>query len=101
MRHKETHVLRTQLVSGLKKQNFSEIVPGIANFVMFHMPPAGPDAGAVVSDCRKHGLFLRDIRTMGSTLGCDVLRIAVKDQATNRRMLEIIGEAINHAVCKR
>ena len=91
MRYRQTHEFRAQLIDDLKAVGITEIVPGIANFIMFHLPPDGPDAMTVAKNCRSHGLFLRDIAVMGSGLGCHAMRIAVKDAAVNRRMIEILG----------
>jgi histidinol-phosphate/aromatic aminotransferase/cobyric acid decarboxylase-like protein len=52
----------------------------------------GPTAAAVVERCRQQGLFLRDAAAMGSQLGRHALRIAVKDAATNHRIVEILSE---------
>ena len=67
-----------------------ETVPGIANFILCHLPPAGPDAATVVARCREYGLFLRDASGMGAELGDRAVRIAVKDRETNRRMVDIL-----------
>ena len=48
----------------------------------------------MVMRCREKGLFLRDLSGMGSRLGPRALRMAVKDAATNQRMLRIVGEAL-------
>src|SRR4051812_25134335 len=56
----ETHELREELVSRLKALGLTEIVPGVANFVLLHLPDDGPDAATVVTRCRSAGLFLRD-----------------------------------------
>ena len=44
------------------------------------------------------GLFLRDAGAMGSRLGTRTLRIAVKDGATNERMLEIIRSVLKKSL---
>jgi hypothetical protein len=44
-----------------------------------------------VSAARGRGLFLREIGGMGRALGLDTFRIAVKDGATNKRMLKILA----------
>ena len=44
----------------------------------------------MVRECRKRGLFLRDFAGMQASLGRHALRIAVKDAATNRRMVGIL-----------
>ena len=91
-RYAETRRLRAQLADGLAKLEGWEIVPGVANFLLCHLPANGPDAVAVVQRCRAHGLFLRDASIMGRALGRHALRIAVKDAQTNQRMLEILQE---------
>ena len=90
-RYAETAALREQLVAGLKPLGW-EIIPGIANFVLCHLPSNGPTAAAVVKRCREHGLFLRDAAAMGSQLGTHALRIAVKDAASNHRIIELLSK---------
>ena len=94
-RHRETDGLRNHLSAELRSLSW-EIVPGVANFLLCHLPSAGPDAATVVSACREHGLFLRDAGLMGSQLGAHAIRIAVKDQSTNQRMIEILRQTSDH-----
>lgn len=95
-RHEETRILRRQLASGFQMLG-CDVVPGVANFVLCHLPEDTPDAASVVQTCRGHGLFLRDAAAMGSDLGPRALGIAVKDGATNRRMVDLIGSALRVA----
>jgi histidinol-phosphate/aromatic aminotransferase/cobyric acid decarboxylase-like protein len=88
-RYRETHALRQQLIEALKPLNW-EIISGVTNFILCHLPENGPDADAVVARCRERGLFLRNVATMGTCFGNRALRIAVKDAETNRRMIEIL-----------
>jgi histidinol-phosphate/aromatic aminotransferase/cobyric acid decarboxylase-like protein/N-acyl-L-homoserine lactone synthetase len=90
-KYEETRVLRRQLCEGLKPLGW-EIVPGVANFVLCHLRQGGLNAETLVARCRERGLFLRNVATMGSQLGDDAIRIAVKDAETNRRMVEILRE---------
>ena len=92
-KYAETHVLRGALVEALKPLGW-KIIPGVANFILCHLPEAGPDAETVVARCRERSLFLRNAATMGTDLGERAVRIAVKDAATNRRMVEIISEVL-------
>ncbi len=94
MRYQETHELRRSLVNELIRLGITEIIPGIANFIMFHLPAKSPDAASVVQQCRAQGLFLRDAGGMGSAMGCHAMRIAVKDAATNQQMLSILGNVL-------
>jgi histidinol-phosphate/aromatic aminotransferase/cobyric acid decarboxylase-like protein len=90
-RYAETAVLRAELSAALAEMGL-EVIEGMANFLLCHLPEEGPDAAEIVSRCRKHNLFLRDASPMGSSLGRHALRIAVKDAATNRQMLRILRE---------
>src|SRR6185503_6145308 len=92
-RYDETARLREDLATELEKLGW-DVLPGIANFLLCHLPARGPDATTVVNDCRKRGLFLRDAALMGSQLGTHAIRIAVKDAMTNRRMVSVLRERL-------
>jgi histidinol-phosphate/aromatic aminotransferase/cobyric acid decarboxylase-like protein len=94
-RYAETHRLRDELAERLSDFTGWEVLPGVANFLLCHLPEDGPTAATVVKLCRARGLFLRDAGAMGRALGKHTLRIAVKDAETNERMLRII-EAVNN-----
>ena len=90
-RYRETARLRESLAARLEELGW-EVLPGIANFLLCHLPAGGPDAASVTAACRRRDLFVRDAALMGTQLGTHTIRIAVKDAATNRKMLEILGE---------
>ena len=91
-RYDETRALRDELVKRLEPLGW-DIVPGIANFLLAHLPDHGPSAEQLVRECRRHGLFLRDAAMMGSHLGKRAVRLAVKDADTNARMVRLIEAA--------
>jgi histidinol-phosphate/aromatic aminotransferase/cobyric acid decarboxylase-like protein len=95
-RYAETHRLRDELAEQISEQLGWEVLPGVANFLLCHLPEDGPDAAAIVKQCRARGLFLRDAGAMGRGLGKHTLRIAVKDEETNQRMLRILLQMNNH-----
>ena len=90
-RYSETAALRDEFSRGLCSLGWY-VLPGIANFVLCHLPLSGPSAAQVAMSCRKQLLFVRDVAAMGSRLGTHALRIAVKDRNTNERMLQILTE---------
>ena len=90
----ETHALRAELAEALSTRLGLEIVPGVANFILCRLPPGGPDAATVCERCRTRGLYIRDASGMSPRLGSHAIRIAVKDRATNRKIVEILGETI-------
>ena len=91
-RYAKTHELQEKMATELQRFAGWEIIPGIANFLLCHLPPDGPDAATLVQRCREHGLFLRDVGAMGTRLGDRALRIAVKDEVTNVRIVELIRQ---------
>jgi len=89
-RYQQTHALRAMLGEALAA---FDLVPGIANFLLCHLPQDGPAAAEVVARCRDFGLFIRDASTMGSSLGDRAIRIAVRDRPTTDRMIGIFMQA--------
>ena len=92
-RWNQTHVLREELSSGLRALGW-DVLPGCANFVLCHLPLMQPEASAVVAECRRRNLFLRDVSNMGACFDARTLRVAVKDARTNAAMLEILRTAL-------
>jgi histidinol-phosphate/aromatic aminotransferase/cobyric acid decarboxylase-like protein len=95
-RYAETHRLRAQLAAQLSALGL-DVISGVANFLLCHLPEKGADAATIVARCRQHDLFLRDVSSMGHCLGRHALRIAVKDAETSRRMVEILRQVLSGA----
>jgi histidinol-phosphate/aromatic aminotransferase/cobyric acid decarboxylase-like protein len=88
-RYAETHSLREDLACELTDLGW-EVIPGVANFLLGHLPPDEVTATCFVAEARGRDLFLRDASAMGTQLDSRALRIAVKDAVTNQRMVEIL-----------
>jgi len=88
-RYSETALWREELAGQLRALGW-DIVPGVANFLLCHLPHGGPDAATLAGRCREHGLFVRDAGLMTAHMGTHSIRIAVKDRSTNARMVEIL-----------
>ena len=93
-RYCQTNDLRTDLAGQLVNATNFEVLPGVANFLLCRLPDEGPNAATLIEDCRKHGLFLRDASITAPRLGPKAFRIAVKDSATNYRMIEILKRVL-------
>ncbi len=89
-----TAVLRTRLKQDLHGLGITEVIEGVANFLLFYLPIHFMPVNKFLASCRKEKLYLRDVSNMGETLGKNAIRIAVKDEQTNKRMLEIIQKVI-------
>jgi histidinol-phosphate/aromatic aminotransferase/cobyric acid decarboxylase-like protein len=94
-RYQETRKFRQQLIEGLRGIGIHEMVEGQANFVMFHLEPDQPSAAVVLSEARKRGVFLRDVSSMGCGLGQRALRLTVKDEEANKRILATIRTVLS------
>lgn len=80
--YRQTHKLREELQAMLR-QDRQDCLSSTANFLLCHVH----DPAAVVEQCRAQGLFIRHAANMGVP---GAIRIAVKDRATNYRMIEIM-----------
>lgn len=95
-KYEATHRLRQQLKRQLVRLGISEIIEGVANFLLFYLP-LHIKPGAFLKRCEKESLYLRDVSNMGSCLGANAIRIAVKDEATNDRMIRIMEKALKES----
>jgi histidinol-phosphate/aromatic aminotransferase/cobyric acid decarboxylase-like protein/GNAT superfamily N-acetyltransferase len=91
-RYAQTRVLRDELASDLQQLGWKPR-RGTANFLLCDIPANGPDAQVIVERCRERGLYLRNAAQMGTCLGDRSIRVAVKDSATNAKMLSIIQQS--------
>ncbi len=94
-KYQETHELRDKLKLQLKQIGIDEIIPGIANFIMFHVGNDKFSASQIVNECKLKKLYLRDLSGMGTSFEDDAIRMAVKDLNTNNKMIAILRECLN------
>jgi histidinol-phosphate/aromatic aminotransferase/cobyric acid decarboxylase-like protein len=95
-RYADTHRLRKTLAHELDAMGL-EVIPGIANYLLCHLPAHGPTAADVVAECRKQNIFLRDASPMGTQLGEHALRIAVKEADTNRKIIASLTSVLSRS----
>jgi histidinol-phosphate/aromatic aminotransferase/cobyric acid decarboxylase-like protein/GNAT superfamily N-acetyltransferase len=94
-RYRETVALREELAVALQRVlPGAEILTGAANWVLCLLDRHGPDAALVCERCRARGVFLRDSGATSAVLGRHALRVAVKDEAGNRRIVEAVAQAV-------
>lgn len=94
-KYQETHELRDKLELQLKQIGIDEIIPGIANFIMFHVGNDKFSASRIVNECKLKKLYLRDLSGMGTSFEDDAIRMAVKDLNTNNKMIVILRDCLN------
>lgn len=93
-KYAQTHVLRAKLKHDLADLGVTEVIDGVANFLLFYLPPHFPQIDKFLKYCKAENLFLRDVSNMGKSLGNGAIRIAVKDEATNKRMIAIMEKVL-------
>ena len=94
-KYQETHEHRDKLELQLKQIGIDEIIPGIANFIMFHVDNDKFSASRIVNECKLKKLYLRELSGMRKSFEDDAIRIAVKDLNTNNKMIAILRECLN------
>ena len=92
-KYAETKQLRKKLKALLQSIGISEVIDGVANFLLFYLPP-GHSTKLFLHFCKEENLFLRDVGNMGKSLGNNAIRIAVKDGETNNKMIRIMKNAM-------
>ncbi|MBL4771782.1 MAG: histidinol-phosphate aminotransferase family protein, partial [Planctomycetes bacterium] len=86
-RWSQTSDLWEQLAIGLRALGL-DVVRGVANFMLCHLPQTAPTAATLVAELQRDGIFIRDVPNMGQRLGDRTIRIAVKDRESNQRVLD-------------
>lgn len=83
-----THALRRQLAVDLTGLDaFVAVEESVANFLTVTLPADGPSAAQLVTECRNHGVYLRDLSPLSPEYQGRTVRIAVKDAAENARIV--------------
>lgn len=88
-----TRALRTQLAQALEAIGI-DVIGGQANFLLCSLRDRAITASELIARCRQRKLFLRSLDNFCTRIDAWTFRIAVKDAATNQRMLAIIAEAL-------
>jgi histidinol-phosphate/aromatic aminotransferase/cobyric acid decarboxylase-like protein/GNAT superfamily N-acetyltransferase len=92
--YRRTHLLRAEMHEALRRIGIHEIVPGEANFLMFHLDESQLTGEQVIKNAREDGIFIRNVGSMGTNLGARALRIAIKDSAGNERIVRTLQRSM-------
>lgn len=87
--YQKTHLLRERLAHELTTLCGIHTLSGTANFILCEIQKH-LKKNSLLEQCKHQGLFLRDVASMGSSLEKNIIRIAVKDEETNKRMVGIL-----------
>ncbi|MER7482485.1 histidinol-phosphate transaminase [Streptomyces sp. NPDC126510] len=97
-----THELRGRLAADLAVVDASVTVEeSVANFLTLTLPQDGPSAASLVAECRRHGVYLRDLSPLSPAYEGRTVRVAVRDTGENARIVDAfraaLGELRAHA----
>jgi histidinol-phosphate/aromatic aminotransferase/cobyric acid decarboxylase-like protein len=93
-RYKETHILKEIFSSELSEIGL-EVFSGVANFLLCKLPEGGKCVKDIVRTCVMKGVYIRNVSSMGTSIGANYLRIAVKNKLDNERIVNTLKTAIN------
>jgi histidinol-phosphate/aromatic aminotransferase/cobyric acid decarboxylase-like protein/GNAT superfamily N-acetyltransferase len=88
-----THELRAALAMQLRGLGL-EVFEGVINSVLCRVPAGGASAHEVVMRCRDKGVFIRDCGTISPVLADRWVRVSVKDERTNARVVSVLAEVL-------
>ncbi|MEW5883853.1 MAG: histidinol-phosphate transaminase [Armatimonadota bacterium] len=91
---KETARLRSELASALAEIDGLRVYPSCANFLLVRSLEPRPAASEVVGRCAEESVHLRDCTSMSSRDFSRYIRVAVKDEASNARIVEAVRAAV-------
>jgi histidinol-phosphate/aromatic aminotransferase/cobyric acid decarboxylase-like protein len=93
-RYRETEELRAEFVARLSTVP-GGILADCANWVLFKLPPT-VTAEAAVSRLIARGIYIRDAGKTAASLGDSVVRIAVRPQEEQERLVQALAEVLQH-----
>ncbi|MEU3891605.1 histidinol-phosphate transaminase [Streptomyces sp. NPDC029041] len=92
---RRTHELRGRLAADLAAVDASVTVEeSVANFLTLTLPQDGPSAASLVAQCRRHGVFLRDLSPLSPAYEGRTVRVAVRDTGENARIVDAFRTAL-------
>ncbi|MEV7075963.1 histidinol-phosphate transaminase [Streptomyces sp. NPDC093990] len=90
-----THTLRRRLAADLAEAAPDvSVEESVANFLSLTLPPGGPSAARLVDECRRHGVYLRDLSPLSPRYEGRTVRVAVRDTAENARIVAACRAAL-------
>ncbi|CAL9658650.1 Histidinol-phosphate aminotransferase [Streptomyces sp. enrichment culture] len=90
-----THALRRTLAADLSALDGTvEVEESVANFLTLTLPPDGPGAARPVAECRRQGVYLRDLSPPSPRYEGRAVRVVVRDTAENARIVDACRAAL-------
>ncbi|MBI2410400.1 MAG: histidinol-phosphate aminotransferase family protein [Candidatus Kerfeldbacteria bacterium] len=93
-KYKETHELRQGMISELKKIQSVKIYDSIANFFLIELLDEKLKADSIIQKLRKQKIYLRDCASMSTQFKNNFIRVAVKNKATNKIIVDALKKTL-------
>jgi histidinol-phosphate/aromatic aminotransferase/cobyric acid decarboxylase-like protein len=95
--YRRTAELRKQLATWLQERCGLDVFPSVANFLLCELSAGAASAAEIVRRARKHKVFLRTGESIHPSLGPRTIRIAVKTEEMNQRIIEVLAPLVRKA----
>jgi len=99
-KYNQTHKLRKNLKRMLQRIGFSEIYEGQTNSLLFFLPMDTFSADEFLRECKNFDLYLRGFDHIKNEKGAKAIRVAVKSQSINKRIIGIIKQLLKNKINK-
>jgi len=89
--YEKTRILRENMIAGLQNRNI-KLFDSVANFFLVQLKNGS--AENIVTELRKQNIYLRNCNSMSSQFQDNFIRIAVKDENTNKIVIEALQKLL-------
>ncbi len=83
----KTHQMREQMIAELRKVSCIKVIDSVANFFLLQLLHTNQTASAICSMLEKENIFIRNCDSMSTQFRDKYIRIAVKSEEQNRKLL--------------
>ncbi len=90
----ETHRLREAMIAELRTIPKIRVFGSIGNFFLISLEETHKSAQAIVDVLRKQNIFIRNCDSMGKQFHDNYLRIAVKNEEQNRKIVDALKKVL-------
>jgi histidinol-phosphate/aromatic aminotransferase/cobyric acid decarboxylase-like protein len=94
--YRATADFREHLVAELKAQCGIVSFPSATNCLLCRLPATAPHASEIVQRARERNLFIRSGVGIHDSLGPDTIRIAVKSETLNKKIISVLRQILLH-----
>lgn len=95
-KYQETHQLKQEMIGELSKIKSIKIYPSVANFFLVELLDEEIKSEEIVTILHKQNIYIRNTESMSSQFSSKFIRIAVKSNESNRRIVSELVKILSH-----